>query len=274
MGVAFPNPAIKADDLPLRARRGGKTRRQRIGGLVAALALEALVVLALLTLGSGRFAEMAKEGQPLKTFDLAAPSPEPVVEAVKTPETKKVVTETRPQPRAEVAPAEPAPDVPAVQPPTPAPPRPSPLVELSRDDLASADLRSLPTAPKAARTYGPAAPSSAADTPLVDGTGPNGEKLYAAAWQREPSDSELRGYLSTAQPGWALIACRTVANYRVEDCVSLGESQGSQMARAVLAAAWQFRVRPPRVGGQLQVGEWVRIRIDYGVRQRASWERN
>ena len=272
MGVAYPSPAIEAD-LPVRVRRPKKSRRQRIGGLLAALALEALVVLGLLTLGADRFADMAKEGQPLKTFDLAAPSPEPMVEAVQTPETKAVVTKAEPQPRAEVAPAVPAPTVPAVQPPTPAPPRPSPLVELSRDDLASADLRSLPSAPKPARTYGPAAPSSASDTPLVDGTGPNGEKLYAAAWQREPSDSELRGYLSTAQPGWGMIACRTVANFRVEDCVAVGESRGSQLTRAMLAAAWQFRVRPPRIGGQLQVGEWVRIRFDYGTRQRAAWEK-
>lgn len=272
MGMAFPSPAIEAD-LPVRARRV-KSRRQRLAGLLAALALEALVVLALLTLGSGRFAEMAKEGQPLKTFDLAAPSPEPVVEAVKTPEIKKVVTETKPQPRAVNAPAVPAPDVPSPQPPSPAPPQPSPLVELSRDDLASADLRSLPSAPKAVKTYGPAAPSSAADTPLVDGTGPNGEKLYAAAWQREPSEAELRGYLSTAQPGWGMIACRTVAGFKVDDCVPVGESRGSQLTRAMLAAAWQFRVRPPRIGGQLQVGEWVRIRIDYGARQRAAWEKD
>ena len=272
MGMAFPSPAIEAD-LPVRVKRGHKTRRQRIGGLLAALALEALVVLALLTLGSGRFAEMAKEGQPLKTFDLAAPSPVPVVEAVKAPETKKVVTKTEPQPRAEVAPAEPAPTVPSVQPPTPAPAQPSPLVQLSRDDLASADLRSLPSASKPAKTYGPAAPSSASDTPLVDGTGPNGEKLYAAAWQREPTEAELRGYLSTAQPGWGMIACRTVANFRVDVCVPVSESRGSQLTRAMLAAAWQFRVRPPRIGGQLQVGEWVRIRIDYGMRQRAAWEK-
>ena len=219
---------------------------------------------------------MAKEGVPLKTFDLAAPSPEPVVE-VQKPETKKAETEVEPKPRAVQAPPVPTPPAP-VQPATPqqSTPQPAPIVPLSRDEMASADLRSIPSAPKPSRSYGPPAPSggSASDTPLVDGSGPNGEKLYAAAWQREPTESELRGYLSTAQPGWALIACRTVANYRVDDCVSLGESQGSQMARAVLAAAWQFRVRPPRIGGQLQVGEWVRIRIDYGVRQRASWERN
>ncbi len=273
MGMAFPSPAIETD-LPVRARRGLKTRRQRIGGLLAALALEALVVLALLTLGSERFAEMAKEGQPLKTFDLAAPSPEPLVEAVKTPETKKVETKAEPQPRTQVAPAEPAPAAPSPQPPTPAPAQRSPLVELSRDELASADLRSLPSASKPAKTYGPAAPSSAADTPLVDGSGPNGEKLYAAAWQREPTDAELRGYLSTAQPGWGMIACRTVAGFKVDNCVAVSESPGSQLTRAMLAAAWQFRVRPPRVGGRLQVGEWVRIRFDYGQRQRAAWEKS
>jgi protein TonB len=91
--------------------------------------------------------------------------------------------------------------------------------------------------------------------------------MYAAAWYREPTHQELAGYLSTATgPAWGLIACKTVADYRVEDCVGLDEyPEGSHMLRAVLAAAWQFRVRPPRVGGVSQVGDWVRIRIDYEV---------
>ena len=89
--------------------------------------------------------------------------------------------------------------------------------------------------------------------------------MYAAAWYREPSADELRAYLSTADgPGWGLIACRTAPDYRVESCVGLDEyPNGSRITNAVLAAAWQFRVRPPRVGGKLMVGTWVRIRIDY-----------
>lgn len=121
--------------------------------------------------------------------------------------------------------------------------------------------------------YGPpnkgSSSSAFRDTERV-GTAPNGEPLYAAAWYREPRNDELRGYLSTASgPGWGLIACRTAPDYRVEDCVGLEEyPQGSQITRAVLAAAWQFRVRPPRVGGKVLVGSWVRIRIDYGIDRR------
>ena len=79
----------------------------------------------------------------------------------------------------------------------------------------------------------------------------------------------MAGYLSTANgPGAALIACKTVPDYYVEDCVLLSESpQGSMMGRAVLAAAWQFRVRPARIGGREQFGSWVRIRIDYSIRR-------
>jgi protein TonB len=270
MGVALPLHRPEAD-LPLRRSRA-KPRRQRLAGLVAALLLEALVVLALLTLGGERMAEMAQEGVPLKTFDLAAPTPEPVV-AVKPPEPQ--VVQPRPVPSrqaAEQAPDLPTPAAPAPAAPAPAP-QPSPLVQMAPGELASADLRSLPSTAKPVAKAGPPAPSTAADTPLVDGSGPNGEKLYAAAWQREPSDGELRGYLSTAQPGWGMIACRTVPDFKVDDCVAVAESGGSQLSRAMLAAAWQFRVRPPRIGGRLQVGEWVRIRFDYGVRQRAAWEK-
>lgn len=130
-----------------------------------------------------------------------------------------------------------------------------------------------PAPPTTGRVYGPpnigGGSSSSRDTERV-GTAPNGEPLYAAAWYREPRDDELRGYLSTASgPGWGLIACRTAPDYRVEDCVALDEyPTGSQINRAVLAAAWAFQVRPPRLGGRPLVGAWVRIRIDYGTKRR------
>ncbi len=97
-------------------------------------------------------------------------------------------------------------------------------------------------------------------------TGPRGEPLYPAEWVREPSHAELATYLPAVVPqdAYALIACRTVAGFRVEDCTELDQSPpGSGLSRAIRLAAWQFRVRPPRVGGNLEVGAWVSIRIDF-----------
>lgn len=168
------------------------------------------------------------------------------------------------------APQPPAPE--KVQPPEPLPPRPAPLIPMPSAVLPAPAPPQSAAPPAAAQVYGPpdkGGSSSSRDTQQV-GTAPNGEPLYAAAWYREPSPDELSGYLSTANgPGWGLIACRTAPDYRVEDCVGLDEYPfGSQINRAVLAAAWQFRVRPPRVGGRSLVGSWVRIRIDYSIKRR------
>ena len=147
---------------------------------------------------------------------------------------------------------------------------------MSRDQMAALDISSVPkssSAPAATATgkpapYGPVDAGHPGDSKRV-GSAPNGEPLYAAAWYREPYDSELAGYLSTSSgPGWGIIACRTVPDYRVENCEIVEEyPAGSRIARSVLAAAWQFQVRPPRVGGKSRYGEWVRIRIVYGTKR-------
>ena len=129
------------------------------------------------------------------------------------------------------------------------------LIEMSAADFAASDISKLPKASDG---------SGMADSKVV-GRGPNGELLYAAEWAREPTDAELSGYLPKNAPeGYGLIACRTIPQDRVDDCIELeNHPAGSHLASAVRQAAWQFRVRPPRKGGKLLVGEWVQIRIDY-----------
>lgn len=249
---------------PSSFKRSGSRFGPRARGLVFALLVEGLVVLMLLTLAP----KLTKRDD--KTVDMAvfgvSPEPEPVAEE-EAPAPKAAAARA---PKPSETPPDPTPPVP--RPPTP-PAEPPPPVILNFPLNRAPDIATLPrnTAPAAPR--GVAGPPNLAvmpgDTPRVEGRGPRGEPLYAASWYREPYDSELSGYLSTARgPGWGLIACRTVAEFRVDDCVMLSEyPEGSNIARAVLAAAWQFRVRPPRLGGQSKVGEWVRIRIDYGVRR-------
>jgi len=139
-----------------------------------------------------------------------------------------------------------------------APPAPTqkaqPWVEVSSADMAAADISKLPSAGS----------GSSGDSEQV-GHGPNGEVLYAAEWAREPTSAELGGYLpSNAPDGYGLIACKTVPGNRVDNCVALGQSPlGSHLASAVLNAAWQFRVKPPRKGGRPLIGSWVQIQIDY-----------
>ena len=185
--------------------------------------------------------------------------------------------EAEPQPQAEPQDQPPA-TAPTPRPPSDRPiptataePAPAPPIPPSPVPPLAPSAPAAPTPPANAPVYGPPNKGSSAsrDTPRV-GTAPNGEPLYAASWYREPSHGELSGYLSTASgPGWGLIACRTAPDFRVEDCVALEEyPHGSQINRAILAAAWQFRVRPPRLGGRSMVGTWVRIRIDYSNNRR------
>jgi periplasmic protein TonB len=226
--------------------------------------IPALMLLMLLSFGSEKPPETKDEFVSVVSIKAAGSeqAPEPSSAERERPATS-------PQP----VPEEPQPPTPTAAPPLPtAEPKAAPTTPPPAERPPSPATPRIGTRPPGGQVYGPpntGGSSSSRDTERV-GTAPNGEALYAAAWYREPRSDELRGYLSTASgPGWGLIACRTAPDYRVEDCVALDEyPNGSQINRAVLAAAWQFRVRPPRVGGQQMVGSWVRIRIDYGIERR------
>ncbi len=232
--------------------------RERLTGAVLALLVEALLILAVLSLN---FVQPPKKpGTALVSVTLE-PDAKPAPDRAK-PKAAPSVQSAQP-PRA--VPDQPAPETPVTPPITP----PPAIIPVTKADMAQFDLSHFPKQAAAARPkMGPPDTGTPGDSKRV-GSAPNGRPLYAAAWYREPYDSELSGYLSTADgPGWALIACRTVPEFRVEDCVGLDEyPDGSHIQRSVLAAAWQFRVRPPRLGGESKYGEWVRIRIDYGIKR-------
>lgn len=180
----------------------------------------------------------------------------------------------------EAKPARESPARPAVTPPAPAvvptevPPVPSSsaiwsqVIPMTRQELAAADIAKMaapPAAPGGESGSGSALAANSGDAAGV-GRGPNGETLYNARWYRRPTPAELAFYLRPGTPsiGWGMIACRTVPDYRVDDCQEIGQSPaGSGLASAVRQAAWQFRVMPPRIGGRPLVGAWVRIRIEY-----------
>ena len=232
-------------------------RGRRAIGIALALTFEALLLLMLLAMG------MSNEPEPVPmaevaTFDV---SDAPASEAPPEAEPEELPSALEPEPR-------PAPEPQAQPSAAPAPPPPAAVIP--RPVPAAPARESAP--PANAPVYGPPAPANRPRDSARVGTAPNGQPLYAAAWHRRPRDDELRGYLSTADPGYAVIACRTVPDYRVEDCVLESEwPGGSQMGRAVLAMAWQFRIRPPMLGGRYQVGEWVRIRITYTVQERFEY---
>ena len=131
------------------------------------------------------------------------------------------------------------------------------MVILSPKDYAAADIAALPSH----QASGSEGADAAADSGSSPG-GPDGERLYDVDWYVRPTHAELAPYMPAAGPpsGSATIACRMIAQYHVEDCRELDESPaGSGLSRALRLASWQFRVRPPRVGGRSILGGWVRI---------------
>ena len=155
--------------------------------------------------------------------------------------------------------------------PTPPPPAkaPPPPVDLSlfgdRSLFAASDIGKIHNAPSENEGEGEGSgkDSAAAYGP---GAGPGGQRYYQVEWYKEPTHAQLVHYLPANAPGdgWGEIACRTIENYHVDNCRAIGESPlGSGYARSLREAAWQFLVRPPRVGGKRLIGSWVNIRITW-----------
>lgn len=252
--------------------RSGAGRRAL--AIALALLIEGLLLLLILTFSVGERREPVEEAVTVTNLipveaeeETVDPGDQP--QPADRPQDQPLPRPTPREPRA-FQPAE-TPAAPAAQPnPVSTPPiiLPTPFTLPPSAPAPRAPAR---PAPSTARVYGPpdvGGSPALRDTEVV-GRAPDGSPLYAAAWYREPRDRELSDYLSTARgPGYGLIACRTAPNWRVVDCVPLDETPGSQINRAVLAAAWEFQVRPPRRGGQYLVGAWVRIRIDYSIRRR------
>lgn len=137
------------------------------------------------------------------------------------------------------------------------------IVPMTSQDFAASDISKLPKA------GGSSASGSSKGNGAVygPGAGPSGAQMYKAEWYREPSRAEMVTYMphrETPNGAWAMIACRTIEHYHVEDCRELGESPpGSGLSRGLRQAAWQFLVRPPRLDGKPLMGVWVSIRFDF-----------
>lgn len=140
------------------------------------------------------------------------------------------------------------------------------FIHMSHEDFVAGDI---------AKARGPQLAQGNADAGAGDAGlrgshgGAGGDRLYNADWYRPPTDAQLATYLPRFNPGpgWGEIACQTVDHFRVDNCRILGElPAGSGYGRAVLDAAWQFQVLPPRINSTKQIGAWVRIHIDYTER--------
>ena len=234
MRAAFPTPTSDW-------RR--PSPRQRAMAIALTLAAELIFVILFLGLAPKLIEQAEDLGEPL-TFDLAPPAPK----AEPRPKARAEARESVARPRAITPPLPPIP-----------PQAKAPWVEVSKEELAAADIATL-------GTRGVAGAGSSASV-MGPGEGPGGAQLHNAEWVVEPTDAELAYYMPNgAERGSsAEIACKTVPNYRVENCVLLSESpMGSGLARAMRLAAWQFKVRPPRIDGKPMVGAWVRIHFDFG----------
>ncbi len=234
--------------------------RRRGFGFAIALLLEALVIIAILSL-SMRSAGPQAGKRGLSTFSLEAESES------KSADKSEAETPVTEQQQRNFNPPIPKPLLPPVNPVKAPPPSPD-FIKVSKSEFDAMDLSKIPAS--GSTGSGDAQGTGQGSKGMMGpGAGPGGAQLYPVAWYREPYDSELAPYLAGIKrvpPGaTAEIACRMIENYHVENCQILGENpRGTGLAKALRLAAWQFLVRPPRINNKPQLGVWVRIRFDFG----------
>lgn len=241
------------------------TRRERAVSAIMAAAI--IVIAALLAIYQSGVVARLDKGRSLTTFDVSPAGSSPKAAKSTQERIEKKADSARrsraamPKPQIVIpnpeAPASEDFDLPGV-------------IRLTPAEMKSADIGTRQGAKSGtALASGSSGVGTGEGVAPGQGDGPGGVRLYNADWFRRPTDVELGTYLPKRNPGegWGAIACRTVANHRVEDCQIIGESPGgSGYGLAVLNAAWQFQVIPPRVNAKPQIGAWVRIRITYSDR--------
>nr|WP_315458588.1 hypothetical protein [uncultured Sphingorhabdus sp.] len=235
--------------------------RRRGAGFAIALLLEALIIIAILSL-SMRAGGPAAGPRGLSTFSLEAQS-----ESASSDRSETNTPIVQKQPR-QFSPPIPKALLPPVNPIQAPPPSPD-FIKVSKSEFDAMDLSKLPAGGGGAGNDKGSGQGSKGM--MGPGLGPGGAQLYPVAWLREPYESELSPYLAAIKripPGASAdIACRMAEHNRVENCQIIGESpRGTGLAKALRLAAWQFLVKPPRINNKPQLGVWVRIHFDFGVK--------
>ncbi|MFN3620294.1 MAG: hypothetical protein ACK4S7_08370 [Sphingorhabdus sp.] len=237
--------------------------RRRGIGLAIALLLEAIIIIAILSLGM-RAGGPADGPRGLSTFSLEAEA-----DSAASAEKSDTQTPVMQKQQRTITPPIPPPLLPPVNPVKAPSPNPD-FIKVSKSEFDAMDLSKLPASGTSGSGDGKGSDQGLKGM-MGPGLGPGGAQLYPVAWLREPYDSELSPYLAAIKripPGASAdIACRMAEHNRVENCQIIGESpRGTGLAKALRLAAWQFLVKPPRIDNKPQLGVWVRIHFDFGIK--------